>query len=223
MALPRRARKEEDKLERRELILQAALDQFAARHFDEITMAGIAQAAGLAKGTVYLYFRTKEELFLHLLDREMDAWFSAMSLRLAAGTARWTAATLAALAAEALDERLAMRRLFAIMGTILEHNVDYATAFAFKERVARRASAGGQLLESVLPALAPGEGFSVLLQLYALAIGIQHLAEPAPIMQEVLKTPHLQAFRPEFRRTLETSVRLLLEGLVAEKTRAATV
>lgn len=217
MVKPKRARNEEDKLERRERILEAALALFAVRQYDEITMAEIAGACGLAKGTVYLYFRTKEELFLNLLDRELDAWFIALGDRLAQAAGPWTPAALAALAAETLDARRPMRRLFAIMGTILEHNVDFDTALAFKERVARRAAAGGQLLEGVFPVLAPGEGVPVILQLYALAIGLQQMSEPAPIMQQVLETPHLRAFRPEFRRMLEASVRSLLEGLAAQR------
>ncbi len=48
---------------RRESILRAALAVFDRRDFHEVTMEEVAQAAGVAKGTVYLYFKSKEELY----------------------------------------------------------------------------------------------------------------------------------------------------------------
>lgn len=47
----------------RAAIIKAAVAEFLERGFAAATMAGIAQRAGLAKGTAYLYFETKEALF----------------------------------------------------------------------------------------------------------------------------------------------------------------
>jgi AcrR family transcriptional regulator len=52
--------------ERRRDILAAALAAFGSKGFNETTMDEIAQAAGVAKGTVYLYFDSKEHLLLAL-------------------------------------------------------------------------------------------------------------------------------------------------------------
>ena len=60
----KRARTANQKLDRREAILVAAVDALRDPGFDAITMNGLAQRAGLAKGTLYLYFQTKEEVFL---------------------------------------------------------------------------------------------------------------------------------------------------------------
>lgn len=54
--------------ERRREILEAALDLFATRGFDETTVQDIASAAGVAIGTVYLYFPSKEHVLLGLYD-----------------------------------------------------------------------------------------------------------------------------------------------------------
>ena len=37
---------------------------FLQTNYEAVTIAAVAQESGLAKGTVYLYFKTKEELFL---------------------------------------------------------------------------------------------------------------------------------------------------------------
>lgn len=50
-------------------ILHAALNLFAERSYAQTTMAEIARAAGMAKGSVYHYFNSKEELLLQLFDQ----------------------------------------------------------------------------------------------------------------------------------------------------------
>src|SRR3569832_554689 len=52
--------------ERREAILAAALDEFSARGFEAARRDDVAKRAGVAKGTIYLYFRDKESLFQEL-------------------------------------------------------------------------------------------------------------------------------------------------------------
>ena len=53
--------------ERRQAILDAALDEFAARGFAATRLDDVAVRAGVAKGTIYLYFRDKESLFQELV------------------------------------------------------------------------------------------------------------------------------------------------------------
>jgi AcrR family transcriptional regulator len=52
--------------QRRREILEAALAAFTSTGFNDTTMETVAQAAGVAKGTVYLYFESKEHLLLAL-------------------------------------------------------------------------------------------------------------------------------------------------------------
>ena len=53
--------------ERREAILAAALEEFSARGFAATRLDDVARRAGVAKGTIYLYFRDKESLFQELV------------------------------------------------------------------------------------------------------------------------------------------------------------
>lgn len=52
---------------RRAAILSAALDEFSARGFAAARLEDIAKRAGVAKGTIYLYFRSKEALFREIV------------------------------------------------------------------------------------------------------------------------------------------------------------
>ncbi|HVV80043.1 MAG TPA: helix-turn-helix domain-containing protein [Pseudolabrys sp.] len=53
--------------ERRDVILAAALDEFSAQGFAAARLDDVAKRAGVAKGTIYLYFRDKEALFQELV------------------------------------------------------------------------------------------------------------------------------------------------------------
>jgi AcrR family transcriptional regulator len=62
-------RKREEKA-RLATILVAAENIFSEHGYYQARMEDIAEAAELAKGTLYYYFKSKDEIFLHLLERE---------------------------------------------------------------------------------------------------------------------------------------------------------
>src|SRR3982751_4883935 len=59
---------------KRDSILRAAIDVFAERGFFNAQVADVARAAGVAAGTVYLYFRSKDDLLVSIFDRTMREW-----------------------------------------------------------------------------------------------------------------------------------------------------
>jgi AcrR family transcriptional regulator len=54
--------------QRREQILNAAVDIFAGKGYTAATVLEIARQAGLAPGTIYLYFSSKRELFIKVIE-----------------------------------------------------------------------------------------------------------------------------------------------------------
>ena len=56
---------------KRDAILRAAIDVFAERGFFNAQVADVARAAGVAAGTVYLYFRSKDDLLVSIFERSM--------------------------------------------------------------------------------------------------------------------------------------------------------
>lgn len=57
--------------DKRDVILKAATRVFARRGFFQSQVADVARAAGVAAGTVYLYFRSKDDLLVSLFERTM--------------------------------------------------------------------------------------------------------------------------------------------------------
>jgi AcrR family transcriptional regulator len=69
----RRAVSDEDKSQRRDEIMAAAKEVFARKGFHDTTIADIAKQAGLAYGSIYWYFDSKDELFHALMAVEEEA------------------------------------------------------------------------------------------------------------------------------------------------------
>ena len=57
--------------DKRGRIMDAAIKVFAERGFHTATVAEIARSAGVADGTIYLYFKGKDDLLLRLFDEKM--------------------------------------------------------------------------------------------------------------------------------------------------------
>ena len=70
-AVPRRSKA--DPLPKRDAILRAAIDVFAERGYFNAQVADVARAAGVAAGTVYLYFKSKDDILISIFERGMRA------------------------------------------------------------------------------------------------------------------------------------------------------
>jgi TetR/AcrR family fatty acid metabolism transcriptional regulator len=62
--------------DKHEAILRAAIRVFARSGFFNAQVADVARAAGVASGTVYLYFRSKDDLLTSIFDRAMREWIA---------------------------------------------------------------------------------------------------------------------------------------------------
>lgn len=173
----KRARQEHQKLERREAILVAGLALLGERPFQQISMSLVAERTGLVKGTLYLYFATKEELFLELFRDQLHAWFWDLEAGLEGLSRASRLEGLARLIADAAERRPAFLRLLAVLHSHLADNLPAATAQAFRRELHARAAAMGVLLERALPFLHPGQGSTLVFQILALMAGAQGFGE----------------------------------------------
>ena len=72
--IKQRARTAVQKQQRHAIIIDAAEALLRQSGFDAMTMQAVAQGAGLAKGTSYLYFASREALVLAVCDRLFERW-----------------------------------------------------------------------------------------------------------------------------------------------------
>src|SRR5271157_1911475 len=72
-------RRQEQKAQRQEKILKAAFDVFSAHGFEAARIDEVARRAGIAKGTIYLYFPDKEQLFRQVVRSLVQKRFAAVA------------------------------------------------------------------------------------------------------------------------------------------------
>jgi TetR/AcrR family fatty acid metabolism transcriptional regulator len=70
------------KVLRRESIIQAAIEVFSNKDFKTASISEIAQKAGIADGTIYQYFRNKEDLFFSIPIEKTNEFRSQLELHL---------------------------------------------------------------------------------------------------------------------------------------------
>jgi len=74
VAINQRARSADQKALRRRAVLEAAETYFLEVGYEAFSMSKLAKKIGLSKGTFYLYFQTREELFLTLYEQSLIRW-----------------------------------------------------------------------------------------------------------------------------------------------------
>ena len=73
------SRRERDRLRHRDLMLSAALDLFSQKGFANVSMHEIAQSAEFAIGTLYKFFKNKEDIYNTLLLEAADRFHEALT------------------------------------------------------------------------------------------------------------------------------------------------
>jgi AcrR family transcriptional regulator len=181
----KRAYDEAGKDQRRKSILDAAALLLQQSDGNLPSAAQIAAASGLAKGTLYIYFRTKEEIFaallLHLwgpalaaLTEEFARTEREVSERVEAFVVRFVAY---------VEERPFLLRLDALAKEGIERNMSQAALTAHKAASLSDVERAGEHLEMALK-LSPGRGFQLLTRTHAMMRGLwQSFGDPIPVGQ----------------------------------------
>ncbi len=70
------------KADKRNLITEAAVEVFAEKGFRQARVSDIARKAGVADGTIYLYFKNKEDILLSIFEEKMDILLEGLAVEL---------------------------------------------------------------------------------------------------------------------------------------------
>ena len=211
-----RARSAEDKDLRRAHLIEAATRLFADADFDAVTIARVAEAAGVAKGTAYIYFATKEALFLELVRADLLLWLDDLVLKLRRLRARNLSDAVPAAMARSLAEHPALCRLLILLHTVIEPKIDAASAVDFKYFLRDLLSRVSAEIVNKLPAMQTEQAQTLVLQMHALVISVAQLASPPPVIAQVIAdNPELQFMQIDFESFLRSTLTTLVRGTLA--------
>jgi len=200
--LKKRAVAPEDKTARRAAIVRAA-EELSSRGA-AFSMDQLARRAGVAKGTVYLYFGTREEVLLAVHEKQSHELFDVVERALAAAAPTGESVVRSGL--RYLRSHPEFYPLAANCRGMLDTNVSTEAAFAFKDRIARRLAALGARIEALYAGLKAGEGAALLMNCYALILGLWQLADVPVSLRAIMHRPEMQIFRIDFERQLTAAL-----------------
>ena len=200
----------EDKSERRAAILRAAAALLKNAPQGAFSVEALARRAGLAKGTVYLYFDTREEVLLAVHLERQHLLFDSLEKALAAPRAdiRLITRTVARFVRKHPD----FLPLAANCRGMLETHVSTEAALAFKLAIGTRVAHLGARFEVLFPGLGRGQGAALLMASYALMIGLWQISSTPDCLVAAMERPDLRMFKIDLEKQLSAALINLWEG-----------
>lgn len=212
---PRRsnAMSAEDKHQRRAELLVTARSLFRS---DGIlpTVSDIASATGLAKGTVYLYFRSKEELFVALLEHDFDQLMRDLHVIIAQLPAEreLAPAAMAEAYASTLETLPDLLPLAGLAHGVLEKNLPLTALQEFKGGLARALQQAGAALSHRYPGFSTEAGNRLLLNSWALTLGLSQSLRIPDELAQAMQGPEFAVFRRDPGDELRIALAALWRG-----------
>jgi len=214
--MARPALSEEERFSRRAALLDAARRLFLARGTLP-TVLDIARTAGMAKGAVYLWFRSKEEIFVALLEANFLALISRLLPVIE------TLDPVPALAADSFASKYVkllrdfpdILPLASVPNSFFKENLPIESLSRLNRNLGVGLAEAGESLERRVGSLQPGEGTDLLLRTWTLTVGLWLMLDMPDTLKQILDAPALSIFRRRFHEELETAVTQLWRGAMS--------
>jgi AcrR family transcriptional regulator len=211
-----RARKPDEKVQRRKAILEAAAALFDSEGLNGVSLNAVARKSGIAKSNLYRYFESREAILLALLNEDQTAGVVALEERLGQLTGKVDAEAVARVFAQVLAAAPRFCALQTALSTVLEQNISEEGIALYKRNVLRVALRLGNAMRAALPSL-PAHAIGPFLRYFHAAIaGLYPLANPSPAVARAIRDPELAVFRCDFAEDLEAMLAAMLKSLCVQ-------
>ena len=211
--MARPALSEKERLSRRVALLEAALRLYHEQGTLP-TVSNIAKAAGIAKGAVYLWFRSKEEIFVALLEAAFLELIAGLMLIIESidPVPEFAPDAFATQYAKLLAEVPDVVPLSSVLNSMFRENLPIESFSRLDRNVGASLSKVGALLEQRLGRLMRSKGTDLLLHTWTLTIGLWVIMDIPDEMKKVLGDPALAPFRNGFHTEVKIAVAQLWRG-----------
>jgi len=203
-------------------IATAAGELFTQQAFADISVADIAQHAGVAKGTLFNYYHTKENIFMTLLLNGYQRYFVTLNATFRddpVHTAQQLKERLLAETSHLVTDHATLVRLNALRGPVLEPHADREQTLAGRQALYAANLALGQTLATQLPGLSVTAASHLFVSQSAIISGLMNLTGLDRFNRTALETDF-----PAFQVNLETEARqtfgYYLDGILQEELHA---
>lgn len=166
----------EEKEQKRQDILDAADRLWEKKPETIANMSELAKAAGIAKGSLYLHFRSKEEIFLALHERKVHQFFTKI-IDKSVELEQMTTKDMVVLVHDFIVKSPSFLPLATLAHGMLERQIPLNIGITFKELISAHLQETVIALQKHFPALTP----MLMTQSYALMLGLWQLLRPTAL------------------------------------------
>lgn len=202
-----RAVDEQDKAARRQSLLDAAHALFLLEQPALPSVQSIATRAGLAKGTVYLYFCTKEAVFLSLLEDFYGQLLDQLQRELTASDELID--TLSETILAFTRKNPAFLPLAAMASSSLEANVDTRLVMRFKEMLYNKTQALSHVICEKIPQASLDHCSILLVHTHAHMLGLWQMQQMPAVVRDSLHQAKMELLAPSFDAALKIGLKSL--------------
>ncbi|MCU0823554.1 MAG: TetR/AcrR family transcriptional regulator [Leptospira sp.] len=207
----KRAVLEKDKLSKRDSIIQAAAYLLQKKEWAELSMDEVARRSKIAKGTLYLYFPTKEDLCLRVHNEDYGAWFNDLEEFLTLNESielksfsQWFV--------DSIEKHPRFIKLLPIVPTILEKNSSIETIRDFKSNLKTQIEKIIPILNERLHFNSFDRTFLFLMQCHAIAVGSWSHGFPSTNVRKAFEENGLSLFLIDYKNFVRSSIEALVIG-----------
>lgn len=196
-----RARTPKEKDRRRDSIVQAALSLLLAQPGALPTMNAIAKQAGVSKGTTYIYFDTKESIYLAILEDELHGWLERIEKQLDEPSDE-PVNTIVDTLMGFNEAQPNLWTLASLSHSIIELNIDSKELLSYKTKLAQRFKSAAKAIRKQLQLdeQQTEEVEAMLMQSYAHLLGQWQICHPPKTIEKLLRGPGFKILQPDFER-----------------------
>jgi|GEM_PF-1066326 len=212
-----RAANKTEKLARRSDLLQCTKKLFEKFDYARINITDICQLAKLAKGSFYLYFKTKEEAFLSLTQELMEDWNQRVITALDALPQESSASRAAKTYTSTFKDSHQLLRLFSMLHPVLERNVAIERIVEFKKVMKIVQELQSKSWARLYPALTDNDLQLLFGFLSSSILGVWALTNPPPSAREALQQLGQEESILPFEVAFESVMNTFLDGLLQGK------
>ena len=196
---------------RKEEIVNACEKLYQTMSFKEITLKEIGSATSFTRTSIYNYFRTKEEIFLALFQREYNRWNEDLTAILD-GNEQLTRAELSERIAGSLAGRVQLLKLLSMNNYDMEANSRQELLTAFKRSYGRSIYLMRMLLEKFCPRMGAADIRNFVYIFYPFMFGIYPYASVTEKQKAAMKEAGIHFEQQTvYKLTYSCLVRLLSE------------
>lgn len=194
---------------RKEEIITACAKLYKTMNFKDITIKEIGNVTSFTRTSIYNYFRTKEEIFLALLQREYERWIDSLK-QIRAEHEKMTGAEFADALAKSLEERENMLKLMAMNHYDMEENCRMESLVEFKLVYGRSLAEVRNCLDQFFPEMTVRDKQDFLFSFFPFMFGIYPYTFVTEKQREAMQQANVNYVYLSIYEITYTEVRKLL-------------